>query len=139
MLTGIEFRADGVVARELAIHSGQTTLELRVFFSSDPALPCPSVAMGIAHASGTVVTSAGSANDGVQLFRNSAGEGEALLTLPRLPLLKGDYSVSVILACERGLHVYEIVERAATLRVVQSGLEQGVVSLPHHWNAVSAL
>ena len=138
VLTGIEFRADGVVARELAIHSGQTTLELRVFFSSDPALPCPSVAMGIAHASGTVVTSAGSANDGVQLFRNSAGEGEALLTLPRLPLLKGDYSVSVILACERGLHVYEIVERAATLRVVQSGLEQGVVSLPHHWNAVSA-
>ncbi|NUN59539.1 MAG: ABC transporter ATP-binding protein [Burkholderiaceae bacterium] len=138
VITGIEFRADGVAARELAIHSGQTTLELRVRFASDPALPCPSVAIGIAHASGVVVASAGSANDGVPLTRNAAGAGEALLTLARLPLLKGDYSVSVILACERGLHVYEIVERAATLRVVQTGLEQGMVSLPHQWCAGAA-
>ena len=80
-----------------------------------------------------MVASAGSANDGVQLNRNAQGAGIARLTLPRLPLLKGDYTVSVILACERGLHVYEIVERAATLRVVQTGLEQGMVSLPHEW------
>jgi len=133
VITGIDFRADGIAARELAIHSGQTTLELQVQFASDPALPCPSVAIGIAHASGTVVASAGSANDGVQLNRNAQGAGLARLTLPRLPLLKGDYTVSVILACERGLHVYEIVERAATLRVVQTGLEQGMVSLPHEW------
>lgn len=137
VITGIEFQADGVTARELAIHSGQTTLELRVMFSSDPTLPSPSVAIGIAHASGTVVASAGSANDKVPLHRNAAGAGEALLTLPRLPLLKGDYSVSVILACERGLHVYEIVERAAMLRVVQTGLEQGMVSLPHQWRTGS--
>ena len=77
--------------------------------------------------------------DGAPTADATSPTGEAWLTLPRLPLLKGDYSVTVILACERGLHVYEIVERAATLRVVQSGLEQGVVSLPHHWNAVSAL
>jgi lipopolysaccharide transport system ATP-binding protein len=41
----------------------------------------------------------------------------------------------VILACERGLHPYEIVERAITLRVVQTGLEQGLVSLPRQWTA----
>jgi lipopolysaccharide transport system ATP-binding protein len=138
VITGIDFRADGITARELAIHSGQTTLELQVQFVSDPALPCPSVAIGIAHASGTVVASAGSANDGVLLNRNAQGAGVALLTLPRLPLLKGDYTVSVILACERGLHVYEIVERAAMLRVVQTGLEQGMVSLPHQWQSGTA-
>lgn len=135
VLTGIEALADGVAASELAIHSGVTTLEVRIRFSSDPALPCPSVAIGIAHANGTVVASAGSANDGVELSRDASGAGSGVLTLPRLPLLKGDYTVSIILACERGLHVYEVVERAITLRVVQTGLEQGLVSLPHQWTS----
>ena len=135
VLTGIEALADGLAASELAIHSGVTNLEVRIRFASDPALPCPSVAIGIAHANGTVVASAGSANDGVELFRDASGMGMGVLTLPRLPLLKGDYTVSIILACERGLHVYEVVERAVTLRVVQTGLEQGLVSLPHRWNS----
>ena len=133
VITGITARADGVAGRELAIHSGHTTLELHVCFASDPALPCPSVGVGIAHASGTVVASAGSVLDGVVLQRDAAGLGNAWLTLPTLPLLQGDYSITVILACERGLHPYEIVEGAVTLRVVQSSLEQGLVTLPHHW------
>ena len=133
VITDIQALADGVAGRELAIHSGRTTLELRVQFDSDPALPCPSVAIGIAHANGTVVASAGSANDGVELSRDALGSGTGTLTLPQLPLLQGDYTISVILACERGLHPYEIVERAITLRVVQTGLEQGLVSLPRRW------
>lgn len=135
VITSIQALANGVAGRELAIHSGRTTLELHVQFDSDPALPCPSMAIGIAHANGTVVASAGSANDGVELQRDASGSGTGVLTLPRLPLLQGDYSVSVILACERGLHPYEIVERAITLRVVQTGLEQGLVSLPRQWTA----
>ena len=138
VITSITARADGVMGRELAIHSGRTTLELHVCFASDPALPCPSVGVGIAHASGTVVASAGSVLDGVVLQRDAAGMGEAWLTLPALPLLQGDYSVTVILACERGLHPYEIVERALVLRVVQSSLEQGLVSLPHTWRRTGA-
>lgn len=136
VITHIEARADGIAGRELAIHSGQTLLELRVRFASDLALPCPSVAIGIQHASGVVVASAGSVNDGAVLTRDAKGHGEAWLTLPKVPLLKGDYTVTVILACERGLHAYEIVERAITLRVVQSSLEQGLVTLPHTWKAV---
>ena len=135
VITGIDAFADGVAGRELAIHSGRTTLGLRVRFASDPALPCPSVGVGIAHASGTVVASAGSVLDGVVLQRDAQGAGEAWLQLPGLPLLQGDYSVTVILACERGLHPYEIVEQAVTLRVVQSSLEKGLVTLPHHWRA----
>ena len=136
VITGIEARSDGMAGRDLAIHSGQTSLELRVRFASDLALPCPSVAIGIQHASGVVVSSAGSVNDGAVLTRDAQGCGEAWLTLPKVPLLKGDYTVTVILACERGLHAYEIVERAITLRVVQSSLEQGLVTLPHTWRAV---
>lgn len=135
VIVGIEARADGVPGRELAVHSGRTTVELRIRFASDPALPCPSAAIGIAHASGIVVASAGSVNDGVLLSRNAQGEGEAVLTLPKMPLLKGDYSVTVILACERGLHPYEIIERAVMLRVTQAGLENGLFTLPHHWHS----
>lgn len=135
VITGIEARADGVAGRELAIHSAQTTVELQMWFASDPTLPCPSAIVAIAHANGVVVASAGSVNDSIALTRAEDGTGSATLTLPHLPLLQGDYLVTVILACERGLHPYEIVERAVTLRVVQTGLEQGLVTLPHQWSS----
>lgn len=133
VLSRVEAFADGVSGRELAIHSGRTCLLLRVHFASDPELPCPSVAVGFAHANGMVVSSAGSANDGVVLKRDAAGFGFVELTFERLPLLKGDYTVSVILGCERGLHVYEVMERVIQLRVVQQDLEQGLVKMPHRW------
>ena len=135
VLTGITARADGVAGRELAILSGQTTLELDIAFASDPALPCPAVGIGIGHASGITVASASSVEDGAQLARDDSGAGLVRLTLPQLPLLKGDYTVTVILACERGLHAYEVRERAVTLRVIQSTLEQGLIRLPHAWQA----
>jgi lipopolysaccharide transport system ATP-binding protein len=133
VLSRVEAFADGVSGRELAIHSGRTSLLLRVHFASDPELPCPSVAVGFAHANGMVVSSAGSANDGVVLKRDAAGFGFVELAFERLPLLKGDYTVSVILGCERGLHVYEVMERVIQLRVVQQDLEQGLVKMPHRW------
>ena len=80
-----------------------------------------------------VVASAGSANDGIELRRDTAGFGETELTFDRLPLLKGEYAISIILACERGLHVYEVALRVVRLSVRQSGLEQGLVTLPHRW------
>ena len=137
IITRIDATADGASGLDLAIHSGITTLVLRVQFESDPKLPCPSLAVGIAQANGSVVASAGSFNDNVPLIRDARGAGEAYLTFERLALLRGDYSVSVILGCERGLHAYEIVEQAVKLHVVQIGLEQGVVSLPHSWSHVA--
>ena len=133
VLQTIEAFADGLKGTELAIQSGVSELILRVGFSSDPDLPCPSVAFGFAHANGMVVCSAGSANDGFELKRDSSGSGYAVLTYETFGLLQGDYSISVILGCERGIHVYEVAERAVRLRVVQTDLEQGLVRLAHRW------
>lgn len=133
VLTRIEGFADGVRGEELAIHSGQSTFVLRVWFASDPTLPCPSVAVGFDHMNGTLVSSAGSVNDGVELSRDASGAGSVELVFERLPLLKGDYWVKVFLLCERGLHIYQVHERAITLRVVQSDLEQGLVKMAHKW------
>jgi len=70
------------------------------------------------------------------LARDALGHGVAELSFPRIPLLKGDYAVNVFLLCERGIHIYDHAERVVLLRVFQQGMEQGVVSLPHHWDAL---
>ena len=133
VLTKIEGFSDGVRGSELAIHSGKSTFLLRVSFASDPDLPCPSVAVGFDHINGTLVSSAGSFNDGFSLRRDASGAGSVELVFEKLPLLKGDYLVKVFLLCERGLHIYQADERAVTLRVVQSDLEQGLVKMAHRW------
>lgn len=120
-------------SRELVLHSGRDTLSVRVGFSSDPNLPCPSLGIGILNANGLTISSAGNVNDGIELSRTPGGEGQGILTFPALPLLKGDYYVSVFLLCEKGIHIYDHAERYAVIRISQTGLAQGVVSLPHAW------
>ena len=134
VLTSVEAFADGVAGQDLAIHSGATCLMVRVRFAADPGLPCPSVAVSFVHPNGMLVSSAGSVNDKFELRYDATGQGTTELTFERLPLLRGDYYLTVFLGCERGLHVYEVHERAITLRVVQSDLEQGLVKMPHSWS-----
>jgi lipopolysaccharide transport system ATP-binding protein len=133
-IAGLRVEADGSTGRTLELHSGRSTLSVTVDFSSDPVLPCPTLAVGIVSASGIVIASAGSHNDGAPLQRGAGGAGCGRVTFPDLPLLKGDYYVSAFLLCEQGIHVYDHAERYALLRVSQAGLEQGVVSLPHRWD-----
>ena len=115
------------------LQSGRSRLLIRLRFNSDPALPTPALAVIIYVADGRILTSTGSWIDGVALTRNASGEGGATLAYDHLPLLKGKYTVSAYLMCERGLHVYDAVEHVATLVVTQDHLEQGMVSLPHEW------
>lgn len=132
--TGIEVLSDGHSGKNLPVQSGKSTLTVRLSFASDPQLPCPSVALGILHANGSVVTSAGSANDHATLDRDALGAGSVDIVFEQMGLLQGDYSINVFLLCERGLHIYDHAERVATLRVVQQGLEQGLVTLPRTWH-----
>jgi lipopolysaccharide transport system ATP-binding protein len=125
---------DGQQGRELAIHSQTTSLFVRVRFASNPDLPAPSVGFGIGHISGVTVTSGLSHQEaGLAFPRDAQGQGEVTLHLPQLPLLQGDYFLSVVLGCERGLHIYDMAERIVVLRVNQSGLDKGWVTLPHEW------
>ena len=58
--------------------------------------------------------------------------GEEALSV-RLPLLKGRYTVTGFLLCEKAVHAYEQVEHCLVLNVRQTGLEQGLVAIPHQW------
>jgi lipopolysaccharide transport system ATP-binding protein len=132
-ITGIVARAGGISGRELDIVSGETDLEVTIEFSIDPGLPAPSVALGFSDANSLTVTSVLSATDNIKLRTDVQGYGRVVILFPKLPLLKGRYTVTGFLACENALHLYEQVDRCLVLNVKQDGLEQGLVKLPHRW------
>ncbi len=134
-ILGISGRSDGIEGRQLYPVSRRSTLEISVTFASDPRLPCPSVALGIENDAGIGVSSAIAYGDSGTVSRQADGHGQATVVFPRLPLLKGRYHVTVFLACERGLHVYDAAPRCLTLEVRQEDVLQGLVALPHHWMA----
>lgn len=117
----------------LQLNSGQDDLTVQIEFQSDPHLPPPNLALMVFGPDTRPISSTGTWIDGVQPTRDAHGRGTATLTIPRFPFLKGRYTLGAYLMCEKGLHVYEGAEHFATLQVTQSHLEQGIVSVPHHW------
>jgi lipopolysaccharide transport system ATP-binding protein len=132
-ITHIQVLSGNVDATTRPLHTGVDPLTVQVCFSSDPALPTPSIAMCLASEDGRVIASAGTVNDGLNITRAPDGQGSVRITFPALPLLKGNYWVHAYLLCERALHIYESVEHFAKITMEQQGLEIGVVSLPHIW------
>jgi lipopolysaccharide transport system ATP-binding protein len=131
--SGLKARCDDLSGTELQARSGESELGVDFEFISDPNMPMPNLALMVYGADGRVLCSTGTWIDGVTLTRNEDGRGRAHLRFPKLPLLKGRYTLSAYLMCERAVHVYEGVEHFASLQVTQPHLEQGVVSIPHQW------
>ena len=134
-LSRITVAVDGHAGHRLEAVNGKSEVSIDVAFTSDPALPCPSVAAGFMWQDGRVVCSASTHFDGIPVERAADGSGKVGLVFPRLPLLKGTYWVAVYLFCENGIHVYDCTNVAAEIKVSQASLEQGVVSLPHFWKS----
>lgn len=132
-LVGLKARCDDIGGTELHARSGESELGVDFEFMADPDMPMPNLALMVYGADGRVLCSTGTWIDGVTLTRNDQGHGRAHLRFPKLPLLKGRYTLSAYLMCERAVHVYEAVEHFASVQVTQPHLEQGVVSIPHQW------
>jgi lipopolysaccharide transport system ATP-binding protein len=132
-ITQIEVTVDGQTGRELEAVSLQSDVSITVKFESDPSLPCPTFAAGFALPDGQIFSSAYTLFDGIAIERDAQGRGQATVVFNKLPRMKGRVSVGAYLFDERALHVYDLVLQAATLNVVQSGVHQGFVQLPHIW------
>ncbi|MDY0189359.1 MAG: ABC transporter ATP-binding protein [Desulfuromonas sp.] len=117
----------------LQLASCVDTLAINIDFQIDTTLTRPSIALGVANASGLTVTSVTSVADDVSIVVNSKGEGTATVIFPQIKLLKGTYYVTVILACDKALHPYDVFDHCLTLQVEQQNSLQGVVALPHQW------
>lgn len=133
---GLKARCDDVGGTQLQARSCESELSVEFEFASDPSLPAPNLAVMIYGADGRVLCSTGSWIDGLELGRDAHGRGRAVLSFPKLPLLKGRFTLSAFLMCERAVHIYQAVEHFVTIDVSQTHLEQGVVSLPHRWQGL---
>lgn len=120
---------------EPVLRCGQDTLALDIDYVSDPALPAPTLAIGLSDAARLTVSSASSRHDGAVLWRDAQGRGQARLEFPALPLLQGRYTLTPFLLCEQATHIYDQVQDAVRIRVVDDSPEQGLVRLPHRWLA----
>ena len=133
-LLDVRCSVDGQSAETLHLEAGVSTLRIDVRFRFDPALPLPSIAFGLETESGVGVSSGGMAFDGVGIDPVAPGLGEVSLEFPRVSLMRGRYRLTIFLACERVIHVYDQALYCAVLEVQHKGVEQGVCFLPHTWN-----
>ena len=132
-LEKVQLIADDACTSHADIASGQSNILITISFASDPALPCPNIAMTLHAKDGRIITSTATWEDQFAIQRSPDGSGQLCLRLERLPLLKGEYLVNIYLLCERGLHLYDSAEAIATLQVTQAGRLQGYFSIPHQW------
>ena len=70
--------------------------------------------------------------DGGEPF-SGAGRHRVAIRLPELPLLSGDYVLSVYVLDDTGLQVLDMAEGIRPFRVLQNRREFGFVWLPHQW------
>ncbi len=133
----VQTKVGDTVGTSLEVQSGEQTLSVRVNFASDPNLPPPVVALTLNGPDGRILASSSTQSDGLILVRDAAGWGSATIEFPKIPLLKGEYSISVYLLSEDGIHIYDGAVTVATLHFSQKTLEQGVVSLPHLWGSAA--
>ncbi|CAE6509066.1 O-antigen export system ATP-binding protein RfbB [Nitrosomonas nitrosa] len=134
-LDKVDVLVDGETSSDAVVKSSCSTVSVTVSFASDPAVPCPTVAITLHAMDGRMLTSAATWEDHVVLKRTGEGTGQTTVIFDQLPLLKGEYLVSVYLLCEKGIHLYDSVNGVSKLRVQQEGRLQGYFTVPHRWEA----
>lgn len=70
--------------------------------------------------------------DGRQPIR---GSGSLRLTIPEIPMLKGQYDLVVYLLDDHGLHVYDRRHLPAALEIAADDHPLGLVTCEHRWHA----
>lgn len=116
-----------------ALRSGIDALSVQVQLQTDPTIPCPTLGVVIYTDDGRELTSAGSFLDHFALPRQPDGSVAMAIDFPALPLLKGRYTVSVFVLCDRAINLYAAAHHALAFEVVQADVRQGLVALPHQW------
>jgi lipopolysaccharide transport system ATP-binding protein len=132
-IVSVQVWLDGQLGDELNGQSRTSRLEVEVAFASDPKMPAPSAALVFSSESGKILSSSISLTQGLVFERTASGEGNARLTVDRIPLNKGRYRVGVYLFCENGLHGYAMADPVAHIQLSHQGVEQGAFLLEATW------
>jgi len=133
-IAGVKFKINDIPTEDLQLVSEDTDLEVAIEFTSALDLPIPNVAVIFTDKSGRNISSCSNFYDQVALKRDESGRTQVQVVFPKLPLMRGNYGISVFLLCERAIHIYDSAN-VGELEVTQRGLELGVVALNRHWSA----
>jgi lipopolysaccharide transport system ATP-binding protein len=125
--TGADVRAGG-----RALRAGEP-FALELEWESDRAERRFHLGVGIDRADGVQVCSFATHQDAMAPF-TGARRHHVRLTLPELPLLRGEFALYVFLLDEEGLHVYEQQVVHGAFRVESDAYRIGLVALPHRWD-----
>lgn len=136
-ILSIEASADEAPGKQLVLRSGASTLRIDVIFEYDPALPVPSIVFALETTFGTLISSGCTAIDGPAPELLEPGRAQTKLVFESIPLMRGQYLLSIFVVCERVLHMYDHAPHCVELEVTQDGLERGLVFLPHYWGSPS--
>ncbi len=138
-IRAVRLTVDGEPPETRVARTHQSTVAIEIEFDSDPGLPAPGVACLVHTADGKNLSSMGSWISGPKPIPRSAdGRASCRLELPNVPLLRGTYTISVFLMCERGIHVYDHVEYCASFSVETPTEQLGWVDLPHRWHSTTS-
>ncbi len=134
-LVDIRIEVDGYPYTEAVALSGESTLTVTVSFHSDPLLPAPRIGVILHTADGRNLSSMGNWIDAPldPIPRAPDGTGRVRLVVPNLPLLAGNYPISVFLLCEQGIHVYDQALRLGPVCVQAKDERIGYVRIAYHW------
>lgn len=118
-------------------YTSKSTLKVVCAWQGSLNLPPPSFAITLHSADGRIAASMGSHIDKKVLQVNARGEGEVVLELPQLALLKGEFWLEAYLLCEQGIMFYDQIIPAARFSVASpdNQLEQGLYHAPRVWKA----
>ncbi len=136
-ITSIKACVDGVYGNSLKIISEKSSVTVAIQIDFDPDLPTPSVAITISTINGLGISSASSFHDNINLSTYLAKDKQIEVHFPNIPLLKGDYTMSVYLGCENALHFYDSAVDIIQLHVERKNSVPGFVMLPHQWSSGS--
>jgi lipopolysaccharide transport system ATP-binding protein len=112
--------------------SSMDDLTIRATLEAPDATLRPQFAVVIERSSGLQVCSFSTEIDKVSLEWQH-GHCVVSLSVPKLPLLKGQYIVEAFLLCDQGIMVHEHLRRVCFFSVTQPHLEMGVVHLQRKW------
>jgi len=113
-------------------------MSLRIRYRAHETLERPVFGLGITTVDGVHVTGPNTKADEVPIPTIS-GEGQVTYGVDALPLLPGEYYVSVSIYDETCTHPYDYHDRRYSFRVLPSapGSQYGIVQLPARWTHVS--
>lgn len=132
-ITAVQASVDGISGTFLQAKSQKSTVTVAVQFDYDPELPTPNLAITFSTLDGLGISSTSSYHDHIDLTDCLKRNNKVEICFPSIPLLKGDYSISVYLCCENAIHCYDSALDIIHLKIEQESTEQGFVMLPHYW------